>query len=360
MEFSYKYISKALDGLIDCEVNKITNTSQNVYLLLIFGTFISLICSGIILYFAYSVEKRYDEFWLSIRKNTLDIYEKLRETAIDRLINTHGVLDIPQTSNQTGHRKGAVIKKIKSKMLLKYSKKIIIIVLISISFYFLFLVYLYNNCLNDMKNRPLLLSCFVYTRALISRIGFFARDASHQRTAIYYPNMYGFKNPTLRLYETIENLELKIREIRKSKFSSIMSASLKEQIFKKSDSDSFLIKYGSLSGINIVIIEAYWTESSNNANQQDRNVFVDHYTLMQEIVGSQYKLADQDSKDAIYYELKLLIYVASTYSAALVLLFCIYYLPFLRKELEIVGKLRTLMAVVCSKLDQGIESAKFE
>ncbi|CAG9322471.1 unnamed protein product [Blepharisma stoltei] len=353
LTFTYEYISNSLKDLENCEVDKIISASFSIHALLILGIFIIVCCAGVILYFAFSIQKQYDEFWYHIRRITVNSYGILKDSAIERLATTFGVLDIPPTDIQPKLNKNT-IRVIRSRILYKYTKRLLAFVMISLSFYFLIYFYLYDKCETDMKHRPALLSYFVYTKAWISRMGYWARDVNNPRTLKYYPNSYDFKNPALSLNETIKDLKTKDFELRNNDYKNLMSASLKAIIFEKTNNKQNFLKYGTLSGLNFIILESYYIGSQIKVADWERSDFIGNYTILQDMIGNEYDQANQDSKDAIYDELDTLIYVTEIYSVVLFLLFFVYYLPFLRDELEVIKKLRTLMTIVYLKKDQGM------
>ncbi|CAG9332061.1 unnamed protein product [Blepharisma stoltei] len=345
LTFTYNYVLRALESLVNCETDRINQMSQTIYAVMGIGYFSIVSCTLTLIYFIACIEKRYDEAWRFIRKKTSSSYHDLTDSIIKRLEEVHKTL-----TSKTFKKKARLKTKIsiKSKIFQRYMLKISFFLVIASSFYFLSIFFLYPKVEINMKYRPLVLNHFVYKKSTLSRLGYFTRDKNDPRFLLHYPDSDALHNPNISYANTVSFLKSTLKDIRKKNYLNLMSDDLKSSVFglQSSPVNNFM-KYGSFYATNYLLLEAdYIGNPTSAANIVVRYNFIKNYTALQAIIEHEYHMANNDSENHIYNELNIFAFVTLAYSLALLSLYFGYYFPYLKSEVKMIDKLNNLMAVI--------------
>ncbi|CAG9325588.1 unnamed protein product [Blepharisma stoltei] len=345
---AYDEINLSLKDLVDCEVNRIQDSGNKVRVLII-CVIVLLGVVGIFLSISIIfVERKYEKFWEYARENAYNSYFRLKSAAIERLSNVHG-LGSPDDENLKKLKKSERLN-IKSGIFRRYSSRILIFIVIALSFYLLTLFYLYENCENSMKDRPRVLYSLIFTRALLSKVGLWVREVIHHTLFAQYPAAYQFPYPDLEFEIVINDLVRQVKDLRRSDFLKLMSDGLKDRIFEQSDVEKPILMYGSKSAIDAVILDSYsYSTTTYTISNQILSYYIANYSIVRDEVGVNYDMTDTDSKNKITEELVVFIYVTIVYSIILALIYLLYYLPFLSKEVRFLNKLKMLVSILIEK-----------
>ncbi|CAG9317123.1 unnamed protein product [Blepharisma stoltei] len=342
--YTFTYANFTMNEIVKCEVNRVKHTGNNIEALLMFGFSALGISVLIIAGYIMMVSKKHDEFWNFVLERAQFSLAHLKGSSIDRLFIVHGI----DYQSDAGVEAGRSRKKIKSNLHKRYIWRVMIFFAIVASYYLLIYCYLYPNCKENMINRPKLLSNFNIRNSLISRLSVFARETTSPYWSYLLPYSQPSKNPKDSLNETWYELTKKSSELNKKKFLDLMSDELKTKIFEKGSSTLNYLHFGSQSAVFAVKDEIYNILYWQLVATYTLYPFLLKVTEVQNEIRLEFTLADRDSKDVINGQLSVIIYTTVIYSLAVVLLYFLYYLPYLNvqiKQLERFGILPTILSM---------------
>ncbi|CAG9320301.1 unnamed protein product [Blepharisma stoltei] len=346
LDFAYEYTDIAMKGIKKCEIVRVKSNGSIIRALLILGFCALIFLEFIIIGFIILVSIKHDEFWNFLLNNAQLSLSKLKFSSVERLMTIHGV---NYNSDMKMEREKFLNKnrKVKTFLYIKYSWRIMIFFTIAASYYLLIGTFLYPNCEKSMTNRPELLSNFNLRRSLLSRLSIFSRDIYQPYIILNFPSNYSFANSYAMLYKTLDDLNLLNKEIRQNKFSSLMSQELMDSLFEKSNSSLPVLHYGTESSINTIVWDLENLAARTTLQPGDVTVaFLSQVTQIQNEIGYEFGLVDDDSKEIINNQLNIIIEVTALYSASLCVLYFLYYLPYLNGQIKLLKKFAILPTIL--------------
>ncbi|CAG9320315.1 unnamed protein product [Blepharisma stoltei] len=339
-DFSYEYSNLTMKGLVDCEIDRVNTFGTNIGVLLVSGVCILALFVTVIIGYIVMASKSYDDFWNFMLNNSQVSLIKLKREAIDRLFACHGI-DFSSENIENDLRNIHKSTRIKTDINKKYIWRLLIFFAIAASYYLVVYFY-YQKCERSMIHRPKLLSNFNIRRALLTRVGFFARDLMIPYLSQTFPTLYEFPNSNVMFQQSIALINEKSRELRSQKYEDIMSKKLMKQIYESLDSNFTGLHYGTATASSSAIFDSYNISKQKTVDYLDISRYVDYIRAIQAEIGSEFLLVDQNSKDLINSQLDNIIICTVTYSIALCLLFFFYYFPYLNNERKRFTKLLIL------------------
>lgn len=206
--------------------------------------------------------------------------------------------------------------------------------------------YLYQEPSDHMKDRPLVQASFIKRKSMLSRIGFWAQETNNPTNIFLFSESYDFRNPLDELDHEIKLYQAEVKKLFDENFQAILSALLKERIFRAIETDVSVLKHGIITATNSIILDAY-----SYAHKIDEENFLGKLLMkglaIQNELEIDYKLVDEASKWQIYDHHYIdLVYVIVSYCFFLLLLLLFFYLPFINKQKRLLRKMKTLLTII--------------
>ncbi|CAG9317115.1 unnamed protein product [Blepharisma stoltei] len=341
---TYEFLNHTISGLENCEVDHIDTLRYEISTLLVSGFSIFTGLVIIIIWFILLAAKKEDEFWNFMLEHAQIPLMKLRSEAMDRLILVHN--DEINPEEQSNIRKLHNRKKVRTKIEIKYAWRILVFFMISASYYYLVYFYLYPECANYMANRPKLLNNFNIKRSLVSRLSIFARDVYNPSFIKLFPKSYDFRNSKEMFNITSQILLDKTKEIRENKFMSMISGGLKQRLFESCSIMGSELYFGSETAIKLTIYDGIYITYQTNISGKAMIVYLGILGEIENEVGEEFQIADDDSYEIINNQLHVIIIATVVYSVALCSLFLLYYLPFFIYQARYLNRFNMLPTIL--------------
>ncbi|CAG9325445.1 unnamed protein product [Blepharisma stoltei] len=354
--FTYHYTYYSLDGLISCEHDRITNEGVIVTGLIFFGLGFLTLCILILSYFAFATSKKSDIFWNAIKKSSHLAYHALMGACIDRLTTVHGITYLSEENNVNNFKKndsGEVI----SRTYWRYIWRLIILLIFSSIFYLITGFWLYGDCQTYMLHRSELLVNFIKRRVELSRMSLFGRELSDPLMSHRFPESYSFDDSNEEFSRANKTFWDGLEQLKEYSLKELMSNELKVRIFENIDTDNELLQYGTYLASQIVacdvnsITQSYRFGSFDVKNEINQNVLD-----VNDEVGTDWQMANNDSKDKIYNQLYIIIYFTLSYSIASFFLFIAFYMPFLSEEKKFLLKVQIISSIIPNNIKNPKQS----
>ncbi|CAG9317059.1 unnamed protein product [Blepharisma stoltei] len=340
----FNHANSTMDGIVNCEMERVKNTGKNINILLICG-FITLgILVLVIIGYIILVSQKHDEFWNFILNNAQWALAKLKSSAADRLILIHGIdynseLSIDILGSRTK-------RKVRTSIYLHYIWRVMIFFAIAASYYLLIYCYLYPNCETLMINRPKLLSNFNIRRSNLRRLSMFSREILAHYIEFRMPHYFEFANAWTMVRDAENIIKLKHKELRESELRELMSSELEEKIYESVESSSEILKYGSEAAINSIIDDCENQGYYKFLPTASAFALLADVVIIQNEISYEFELADRDSKDLIKERLNSIVYTTAAYSVTMCALFFCYYLPYLNKQVKQLNRFSILSTIL--------------
>ncbi|CAG9322469.1 unnamed protein product [Blepharisma stoltei] len=352
--YTFEFTHRAMAGLVDCEVNRVGETDRKIAALVFVGIGLLTIFIGILVWYSILMTKSNDYFWNIVKRSSQMSYSFLREACLERLSRVHGI-DYSKNSGAEHYKNKTFYRAIRSRLYVKYIWRLSIFLAIALCYYFILKFYLYNHCENHLWNRPKLLFNLITKRTLLSRMSVFARDINTSSNLRLFPKSYAVESSKNEFNSSNEEFRAINSDLRKKDFLNLMSDDMKKRFFEERNTNDHYFKQGLYAASNILYIDAKFISVtvSGNASVPVYSSYIGNETALQNAMGEDYEIIDKDSKEIIDQELNLLIYVTVIFSSALVLLYMLFYLPFIYYEKRSLVKLKLLMSIIknCGELN---------
>ncbi|CAG9330803.1 unnamed protein product [Blepharisma stoltei] len=345
LTFTYDYLNHALEQLVECERNRIVVSGESIQYFLICGIIVLAMCVVILIFFTYLVKRKYDLFWRQVKKSIHIAYIQLKQAVIDRLLQVHGA-EMTEESKKFIKLKDSKTFDVDTKIVLIFGRRLCFFVVVCLTYYFLTEFYLYDKCQTSLKERPKILENFIVRRAMLAKVGYYARESSGSIMQIFFPDYYDIPNPKKEYLNLIGEYKAKYKNLWETEIFNTLSGELKSRLFEHYDTIDRLEYFGNIPAANLILFDSYYISSPGKKGNSDLYTFFLNLTNLQSGMATDYNLADRDSKDRITARLNTIIYWTIAFSIGLALLFLLYYLPFLCKELKIMKSAQILPSLV--------------
>ncbi|CAG9329552.1 unnamed protein product [Blepharisma stoltei] len=346
--FTYEYANRALDRLVSCEKSRVKSMGDNItsFLITEFGVMMLflILLSG----FIYFVNRSYDNFLNLFRNTALPKCIDLKHKYVERLSNIHGVdLDTDNLfrNNKKNQQKN---ENIHSRLFFRYFFRLCVLLMIGLIYILVTKYYLYDDCEIMMIYRPEILKNFIFRRSLLSRIGLWAREI-HEPLLLNYFNQYDISRvPTNEFNkENDEFFSILKKLVTDKRFMKMISKTSQVGIFEHRDSPYPFIAYGTYTASEVFYLDAINAASPENSNyKNDLNDFSKNLYILTSGYLKTFSSIDNDSVHAIEYELNFIMYSMISFSILNLLIYFIYYWPFLQFEKKKFGKLEIIASII--------------
>ncbi|CAG9317111.1 unnamed protein product [Blepharisma stoltei] len=341
---TYDYFNHTILDLENCAVNRIETIGDIIYTLIFWGFAALGILLLIVFIFIYLTAKKIDEFWNFFIKSTQIQLMRLKTEAIERLGYAHNTeVNIEESINSSLNKKK---HRVRTLIEINFTWRILVFFIISASYYFVIYFYLYPDCQSYMKNRPRLLNNFNIRRSLVSRVCMLSRDVYTPWFNKNFLLSYGFANSNFLVDLNAKILREKNKELREEKLMKMMSKELKQRIFESTNTTTPILKFGTDTAVEISIYDSTNIAYTSYIPAELILKYVAYLQIVQNNIGIEFELADNDSYNAINYQLNIIIATTAVYSIIFCALFFIYYLPFLHYQIKLLNLLSYLIEVL--------------
>ncbi|CAG9311140.1 unnamed protein product [Blepharisma stoltei] len=330
---------------VDCELNGINDLKVKMDALLSVGFGVLVLCNLIMIPFGISVVNMKNKFWNLIKEFALISYIELKQACIDRLSSIHGECDIMFTD---GNR---MSKKANFKNYWKYTWRIGAYLLITFVFYLINISYLYLNCADFLYLRPTLLRNIINSQVLYIELSVWSSEILAEDSLFdlrdIIPEAYPFKEPEIKANEVYSALEYSISQLKNKKYNPLLSDAYMAKFYEHFSNSTNYMEHGALAGGNIITVDSSYMD---NAHEKDwigtwYNLMVelDELDLKYDILISS---ADSDSLSVIKSQLNWIIISLVIYIFFSLLLYLIFYLPFFRKEINNLKRMKVMSSII--------------
>ncbi|CAG9335765.1 unnamed protein product [Blepharisma stoltei] len=330
VSYPFELIKDALSGLVECEKNRIHDSSLYINLLLWAGIIILGLCLCVLLYFIVRLKSAYENFWKFIKNSVVSSYSSLRQVALDRLTSIHG-LEINKENDLIQKNPKKKSNYVKANIIWKFCWRLSFFAIISIAF-ILAILYLYKACETYMINRPKLLQNFNIRRALLARIGYFTRDINKPPYLDIYKKSYSLADPSIEFENTILWYWEEYKNLHSKDLQDLLSSSLKDRLFEEIDSQFDILKYGTGVAANSAIFDSFYMSVHEYRSYTVKYSYLTNFGILQDSMADDFDMADSSSKQVISLQLSIIIGITILFSFELALLYLLYYIPFIRAQ----------------------------
>ncbi|CAG9328649.1 unnamed protein product [Blepharisma stoltei] len=345
ISYSFDLVNSALSGLVECEKNRIYDSSLSIALLQWTGVTIICLCLAVLVYFIIELKIAYENFWKFIKKSVNLSYFALRQVAFDRLISIHGA-DLNQENETPLKYSKSSSDHIKTTLTWKFSWRLSFFGILSFSFYLLIMFYLYEDCRTYMINRPKLLQNFNLRRTLLARIGYFTRDINLPTNKNLYQQSYSLSDPSIEFEKSILWYREEYSSLRSKELHDLLSISVRQRIFEETVASFDFMKYGTGAASYSVIFDAFYFGVNEYRSPTEKDYFITSFTTLQDSMSKSFDMIDSSSKEAISLQLSIIIDITIAFSVGLILIYLLYYLPFVKAQTIYLEKARILPKMI--------------
>ncbi|CAG9317096.1 unnamed protein product [Blepharisma stoltei] len=307
---------RIMDGLVDCEIERVKSTGVNINILLISGFCTLGVLVLIIIGYIMLVAKKVDEFWNFTLNSVQWAMLQLKCCAMDRLATTHGLECKLETSPES-QRNTSHTRKVKGTLYLQYIWRIMLFFAVAASYYLLIFNYFYPILDQMMTTRPSLLNNFIIRRALLMRLSLFSRDRVVDFIYHFVPEFYDYAQSLPEEATIIEYIDTLTVKLRSRKYSKLLSKDLKQKIYEQNKLSYKFMDYGSDSAMQAMIGDIEDVGFFKTGTIQFYLDFVDKIIVLANEIKNEFVLADRDSYNIIDGQLENIVNTTIIYCLAL-------------------------------------------
>lgn len=333
----------ALDGLIGCEESKIEDIYGENYILIIVGIVtlsVFIIILGVYIEF---YNKNYNRLWNLIKEYSHAAYFLLKANCLERLTIVHGTEQLEENTYST-KKTQKISNPVKFSIYLRFLILISCLIIVTLINYSVVHLYLYPKCKSILIEHPRGLVNFTYAKTLIPLINFWNREVTVFGSSLGISNLLPdsllFKSPTVELYTSIfYSNSLATSNIKDKKK---MNDELSEGIFVSKDSETIELTYGTHAAVKNFIFD------SLNIIALDERVerITDYSIKLQEDIEENFVNFKHDTEESIENYMNYMIYAGIIYCVVMFLLFLFYYLPFINRQIKILGEMEIIIGII--------------
>ncbi|CAG9334493.1 unnamed protein product [Blepharisma stoltei] len=346
LENIYQRTNSSLGELVDCEMQRISDNSDIITILLVVGLCVSGLCTIVLIYYIFSISNKYNILWNFIKKITHLSYFELKRCCLERLCSVHGN-DYNQEEVDAVYRNKPPEDKLTFKENLKFILRLCIFLLITTLYYISVHAILYVKCEELLRERPKLLTNYIRRRALVPRIDFWARESAIYETSIGLKTLFSeriiFNSPDTNLNESISLFKTANAQLRD--FMNYMSSSLKSNLYEHSE-QSLEYDYGAVWVNNLLTFDSFRLENIEGDRMKDIMELTSQYAVMQQYMKTNFDIINKSSENMISDVLDYIIDLVVAYTIMSLLLYLFYYLPYLSGEIKRLYKLQLIIAII--------------
>lgn len=311
------------------------------------GVILGLILIAISFY-AISIDKTLNALWETLRKKVHSSYYKIKTTLIERLIQYHNRTDLEEISDFNVRKSSAPIKFWHS---VRYLLKLSVFFASAALFYALASAYFFMKIYKSLCIRPLLMYTVMIRRISMTELSYFMFENELLKTPqslnALYPEFNIFTSPTLLYDQAYEYFKGANKVLALSESRSHLSNSFFTILFEKIDGFDNFLAFGTFSAYEYLCFESLNIIQNNAFDNIDTiKKFMSEKIQLETNVKSVFNLLESDTKAKIYSDLNSFIYFVVACCLFLILLYLVYYLPYLNSEKKILQRLMKNIAIV--------------
>ncbi|CAG9334492.1 unnamed protein product [Blepharisma stoltei] len=342
----YSATNKTINSLVLCEIEMIHEISQTITLLFVSGVVILGICFTILTVFILLISRKYNNLWQFIKQLTHLSYYDLKSACLDRLSVIHGI-EWTEYEQDNLNRNKATQNPLNFNISKRYLWRLGIFVAFTIAYYLVVNFALYPKCEDYLIVRPKLLENYIHRRALIPLIDFWTIEGILANKNITIVEKTGgidfFKNFHEEIDEGIQNLLDANHNLIKN--TDLMSNELLSKLFETGSGKNF--EYGTYVYGNILMFDSKaYSANSQSASFKNIGDFSSSMQSLEEAMTSNFGLIDKSSQGLIISQLDHIIYAIIAYSLLSVILFFLYFLPYIHSETKMLLKMQDIMFLI--------------
>lgn len=333
-------IKEALDGMKQCDMDRVIYLDQIKNWLMIVAISISAVLSGILSAYMIRADRVLNHLWNTFRNRTASSYPEFKRLVYDRLLYYH---------DYNNHEDEWVksIKLFKFWHSLRYFKRFLIAFVLTAIIYAVSSYVFYDKIHNSLYHRPQFINYIIIRRILITQYSLMTCEMKVFKTPLtlkaFYPEFDLQKYPYEEFFQTAEEYASAKSVLRKPEIMDLMSDSLRTDIFENLSGVSSFLGLGTYSGYNYLYYESLNLLNEDLSDTLQVGVYLNQVLEMCSVLESLSSKCNKDSKLIIETQLNEFIFFVSSFNLALVLLFIFYYNPYINKEISIVKKMIKLM-----------------
>ena len=333
----FKSIDEALDGFIVCDIEFIEQLDSYMNILLILVTTLLALCFTLLIPNSIDINRKISVYWNEMRKLAASAYYELRQNVIMRLSDMHGEIDL-NSDEENFCLKMKRFKEVNLGCSKSYICRLLVFVLVSCVFYFLSYFVFYSNCKEFLSIRPTYMQHFKNMKSSLIQVHFWAAEASFLNTQLdirdNIKHAYLFSNPESEYQRVSSKIKRRIhfaldKEVRKlitpDTESSLFEDSLGTEVtkFQRGIYNAYL---GLIGDYDYATKIPLWESLDILITLFSEN------SALREKTESIFDKADTDSVELIDSELRGMMVFTVAYGVISLLLFFLFYLPFLKAE----------------------------
>ncbi|CAG9315739.1 unnamed protein product [Blepharisma stoltei] len=345
LTFTYQYTISALNALTLCESNRIYEQGLWVSVMTFISIGILMLCLAGLIWYIWSLNNKNNSAWNAVKRESHLAYVEFVQACIDRLLLIHNNDDLSFEDIKIQNKSKNNIKKLNTRIYLRFYKTLSVFLFLSFVFYMIIEFWLYSDCKVYMNNRPKLLENFGARLILTTRMSFFAKECHIPNLIENFESSYDFQNLLSEIYDAADQLKQINERISDNSMQDLISDELKVRLYEHTNSNKNILKYGTVTAIEIIIYESYNVATSEK-QALDINTYEDYIKSIEKDIMTDFLLSNRDSKNKITHQLDLIFIVTIFYSSISVLMYFIYYWPFLNSEKLKMQKLQLFSTVV--------------
>ncbi|CAG9310510.1 unnamed protein product [Blepharisma stoltei] len=344
---SYKILNDSLNGLMECEINRIKESDEIIVILYVIGFSLIGLVGAIFLILMINLHKNYNRIWNFIRKHAAIAYKDLIKSCFDRLTTIHDSDHSQQVLKRLKHQKGSINE--------KFSKKFAILcsIIIFISFFQNFIVgyVLYPPCKQNLIKRYRLLEAYHNRIGQISEACYWISVLSFSKNSSsdsLLSKFYDFPNANHNIFDIVKRYQNTLHVTSSKKYRGLFSNTLKKQVFESlpGTSDDYFdlgIYSASLLMNQEMIFYAY--SKVEYIGEEINTLFVRAWNL-QNMIMKATPLLVSNSKSYVNDKVSHIIYMAIIFAILYFLAYFLLYWPAIIREHHKLQKLYDISQLV--------------
>ena len=364
----FKKVNSTLNNYIECDSDSVDQLDTNMNLLLFVITGILIMCFCVLVPNSIGINKKFSQLWNEMRKLGGNSYVELRQTALLRLSDVHGELDLNVDECEGINFKKKEAKQVNLGYVRSYIYRLLIFVVISIAFYFVSYFVFYGQCKYYLKNRPFYMQQLKSLRNSLIETHFWAveayLDSQPEDLKHFLKDSYLFEDPKVELEKVIVNLDNSMENFHREYVRAQTGEQTISELYEKLEDFASPKLSKGLYQAYLTMIDDYRNLVANRKNLGIEVLF-GMFEEVEEIMNRSelvFETANDESKALIKTQLNWMIWFTVLYGVTCLCLFFFLYLPFLdseRKRLEImrdIGQLIPLQAQGTTKFSGSAET----
>ncbi|CAG9327539.1 unnamed protein product [Blepharisma stoltei] len=335
--------NSSLNGLVNCEIDRISTIGTFTIVLDVIGASILGICMAFLVFYILFISKKYNNLWNFIREKIYACYYELIKNCKDRLALVHNEeleeVDIPLRKKY---------KRISINIRMRYITRLALFISLTGIYYSLVHGIMYPDVEEYLKKRPQIMYIYVQRRAIIPKIGFFAREAAlddqEKQLKQLIPKSLSFPNANNELAEAITIFMKCTHSFMWNR--KYLPAMMRTSLFEHGSSPIYQSNLGSIWWTNLLMFEASALQKYDSEKMSQLWILTRRYTELQLMMARVFSVIDEGSKEMISDRLSDIVNTAIIYIVLSVFLYLLYFLPYLSREISKLNRLKVILSII--------------